>query len=157
MVEQNRTGRQLLPDDLEKDLLALMIACLMGCLLVSIVTRHWWPAWHEPVIKCAAGFLTWMVALGSSRAASLGLHVRVVFFADLLPPAVRRRMFVLADLFFLLFAAAIFVASTDMAHYSFTNPVPRGHPLVYTAMPVGMLLTGIRLCQRLYRARRRDA
>lgn len=157
MGERKNIGKSLLPDDFEKDLLSLMIAGLMVCLLVSIVTRHCWPAWHQPVIQCAAGFLTWMVALGSARAASQGLHVRVVFLADLVSPGNRRRMSLTADALFLLFALIILAVSADLVHYSFTHPVPRGHPLVYIAMPVGMFLTAIRLCQRLHRAWRSDA
>lgn len=146
-----------IPDDLEEDLLIVMVLGLIGCLLFSAIARHWVPKYHSGSLKAAAACLTWITTLGTARAGALGIHVRIVFIADIVPDGSRRRMELFADLIMLIAAFGLFAISCMMVHYSLTHPVPRGHPLVYAAVPVGMGLTIYRLCQRIVRARRERA
>ncbi len=149
--EGEKKAVPFIPDDLEDDLLIIALVGLVVCLFLSAIARHWFPGYHPDLIEASAVCLTWITTLGASRAAAHGLHVRIAYIADLAPPGPRRRMELFADAVTLLVAVGLFALSCVLAHYSLTHPAPRGHPLVYASMPVGMGLMMLRLSQRIAR------
>lgn len=148
---------RVLPEDLEEDLLIVVVLGLIACLFLSAIARHWAPRYHSDLLQASAACLTWITTLGTARAAALGIHVRIMFTAELAQPGLRWRMELFADVVMLLASLGIFAVGCAMVHYSLTHPVPRGHPLVHAAVPVGMGLTIVRLCQRIARQWRERA
>ncbi len=151
-AESGKPRAPLIPDDFEDDLLLVSVLGLIVCLFLSAIARHGFPEYHPALIEASAICLTWITTVGASRAAAHGMHVRIVYVADLAPPAQRRRMELFADIVTLLVALALFAISCRLAEYALTHPAPRGHPLVYASMPVGMGLMIYRLTRRVSEA-----
>lgn len=135
--------------NLEKNLIAALLAAIALCMLAAAVCRHLRPDWHEWPLKAAGGCLAWMASVGMARAALLGAHVKVSFFQALLPAAWRDRLARFADAAFLLFAVASLGVGCIVLALSLGDGAVRGHPLVYAAIPAGSLLTILRLVERL--------
>jgi TRAP-type C4-dicarboxylate transport system permease small subunit len=154
---KGRLRSPLIPDDFEDDLLIVSVLGLIASLFLSLLSRHWLPDYYPHLVESAAICLTWITTVGASRAAAAGVHVRITLFADLMPKSPRWRMEMFADIVMLVVGFALFGISCMLVHYSLTHPAPRGHPLVYAAMPVGMGLAMYRLCQRIARGWRERA
>lgn len=151
LAPREGAGRPLIPDEIEDEILIAAVLGLIASLFLSLAARHFRSEHHALCIEAAAICLTWITTIGASRAAARGMHVRIGFFADLLPARGKRGADLFADAVTLPVAAGLFVIGCIVVWQSLVHPSTRGHPLVYAALPAGMALTVYRLCQRIRR------
>ena len=141
-----------IPDTFEKTAISVLLAALATLMLIAAFCRHLIPDYHPAVLKTASGTLAWMAFLGMARAAALGLHVRVSILEDAVSTWSRRRLALVADIVFLVFAIVTFAVGCVVFWLSLARDGLPGHPLIYAALPAGSLLTVVRLWERLHAA-----
>jgi TRAP-type C4-dicarboxylate transport system permease small subunit len=140
-----------LPENLERDAIAALLAALLVLMLAAGVMRQLNPVWEGYLLRLASACLAWLVSLGMARAAALGTHIKTLSLVPLAPEARRRGLFRLADMVFFAFSLATLAIGCLVFCLALGRGFP-GHPLVYAAPPAGSLLTMLRIY-----GRRRDA
>ena len=138
-----------LPDNLEKNAISVLLGIMASLMITAAFCRHLLPEWRHLPLAAAGGCLTWIASLGMARAAALGLHVRMSVLERAVDRDNRRRLTVFSDGAFMIFAAFTLVVGCAVLASSFINQRSPAHPLVYTALPVGSILTMIRLVRRM--------
>lgn len=141
--------KRILPDNLEKDCISALLAAIVVSMLAEAFCRHLLPGFHDWPLRAAGGCLAWMASLGMARAAALGLHIRVAFIEGMVAPRRRLLLSRIANAAFLIFSLVSLVVGCLVFFRSLTRANLPSHPLVYAAIPVGSLLTVIRLLERL--------
>lgn len=141
--------KRILPENLEKDLIVVLLAAIVFFMLSEAFCRHMWPGTYAWPVKAAGGCLAWMASLGMSRAAALGAHIRVAFVAAMSRARTRRTLALISDLAYLVFSVVSFVVGCVVFFRSLTRDNLPSHPLIYAAIPVGSILTIARLVERL--------
>lgn len=141
--------KRILPESLEKHLIAVLLAAIVLIMLIEAACRHLWPEVQVYPLKVAGGCLAWMASLGMSRAASLGAHIRVSFVEMYVNDQNRRRLSRIADIAFFIFTVVSLVVGCLVLYRSLVRENIPSHPIVYAAIPAGSILTMIRLVERL--------
>lgn len=136
-------------ENFEKRLVAALLAALVVFMLAAALCRHLAPEWNAYPLRASAGCLAWLGSLGMARAASLGIHVRVSVLENTASIRNRKRLHILADALFFLFAFAMLVVGLIVFIAAVRHPSPMAHPLICASIPAGSLLTMLRLAERL--------
>ena len=116
------------------DRVATLVACalvvaLLACVALGVVTR----ALNDPLIwtdELSRILMVWLAAFGWILASRRRLHVRIRFFQDTLPPAVRRGVEVVLQLAVALLGALVAWHGVGL--------VAKNHDLEATTMPISM-------------------
>lgn len=141
-----------IPDNLERNILLVLLPAMAVLMLAAAFYRHLFPSLPNAPLAAAGGCLTWISSFGMARAAARGLHIRVTVAEAAASEKTKKRLAILADAAFLLFAAFTFIIGCAVLVASARHPESPGHPLVYAALPLGSVVTMIRLVHRLRHA-----
>lgn len=149
---------RLLDKYLEETLLVVMMIYFVIIVNTQVISRYVLGSsitWSE---ESARYIFVWMAFLGTSLAAKRGTHIVVDIIDSLLPTFLKRFVDILAKLLFILFVVIMCKAGFDvvMKLMQFSQKSPAlGLEMfyVYAAVPVGMLLTTLRLIQHLIKSK----
>lgn len=100
------------------------LALLTGSVLWGVLTRY---GTEKPAVwttELSGILFTWVVYIGAMTAHRQGRHIRVSLLVDLLPPAPRRAVMLLADLLVLGFLVYVTWLSVLMMQKGATRPSP---------------------------------
>lgn len=129
-------------------LCAVFFVVMCASLTLQVVSRYCMDQsifWAEELSRYA---MVWLVYLGVVVAASQRCHTRIDFFVDILPPSAYKAVKLLVNIACLLFLAGITYHSTGLLRLGMmmkSSGMQIPMIFVYTAVPVGALLTGIYL------------
>lgn len=141
--------KPLLPDNFEKNAISILLAVMAAFMIAAAVCRHLWPQWRHLPLSAAGCCLTWIASLGMARAAALGLHVRAGFIEKFARDKTRRRLGILSDAAFLVFAALTFAIGCAVLAVSLEKNGMSARIFVHGALPCGSVLTMGRLVRRI--------
>ncbi|BAS26121.1 TRAP transporter small permease [Limnochorda pilosa] len=151
-----RRGLGWLADHVEEAIAAAVLAVMAGVAFVNVVTRY---LVHYPLAfteELEVSLFVWLVLLGTAMAFRHDAHLKVVFFADRLPPAWQRAVRLVASgASLLLFGILLVLGYRQVADEILLGVVTEslGWPSwVFTSgLPVGAGLVGIRILQSSWR------
>lgn len=146
--------KRLAPENLEKNLIVVLLGAIVFFMLCEAFCRHLWPGTYAWPVKAAGGCLAWMASLGMARAAALGLHIRVSFVEGLCGDRGKRLLSRISDIAYLAFSLVSLAVGCVVFARSLTRANLPSHPAVFLAIPVGSVLTILRLLERLRADRR---
>ena len=147
---------RFLDDNAERILANLCLAGLVLVLALQILFRYGLAiglSWSEEVSRFLFVFF---VYLSASLAVQKGTHLRVSFFVDLLPDALRGWVRLVGDLVWTAFNALVVVSGVLLVERMLRFPVYSTSlflPLawIYAIIPLAHLLMILRLAQRYWR------
>ena len=140
--------------NLEKDLIATLLAATVMLITVNVLMRYVMNdslSWGE---ELTLWIFVWFVWLSVSYAFQRNAHVRITVFRDLLPERGRLMTNIVVDLLVLAFMLVLSWECLDLMRQPFVasqNSVVLGLPIpiLYASAPAGALLSSVRIVQHL--------
>jgi TRAP-type C4-dicarboxylate transport system permease small subunit len=124
----------------------ILTIMLTGQVISRYVLKHAF-TWME---EFATIMFVWMIYLGVSAAVTKRKHLRIDFVLDMVPFKVKRIMLIISNVIFAVFNVYISMIMADVIRLlgnSQTTMLRLPQALVYSVIPLGLLISVIRLIQ----------
>ncbi len=145
---------QYLNEYIEKIILIILLSGMSLIIGVQVFMRYVMKSslsWSEEIARY---MFIWMVYIGISYGVKMKKHIKIDAAVKIFPNKIRKYLYIVSDLIFLVFTIIIILQSEKVAmlilklgQISPGTGISMGY--IYQAVPIGFALVGIRLIQSI--------